>query len=486
MRHRSILDRFSVPSSLLVYGPSILLTIAGTTTSAQQQSDEPVTTLDAIVTTASNREQPIRDVQASVQLIDQEDLDAYAGTSVTEALKMAVGVDSRALGSNSNVIIRGFQLRPGAMLVDGLRRPSKYGSVNPSLLSLQDVSSIEVVRGPMSALYGADANGGAINVKTRSPLLDKGVGGNVRTMYGATTDHNQRRTGVLGASLHFDTDALRQRVHVEHRHRNPYRFDTSEDIPDLNRNKHTFIAHDAALRIGNDHQLRWQGEYVKQDDSGPGLNTGNSYTAYEKEERWFGALRYAGSVGPGELTADIAYGYADGSTTRSYPIIETTRYHQFQSQSRYAVDWGNHSLLLGMGFISDRIDVNVNSNKGQRDNTHFLIQDEWKLPADWTLLAGVRHDNYSDFGSVTTPRISLQKRIGGWFGRVGYGEAYRAPTVMEQYSTFMRGTTLIVGNQDLQAERNKSWEAAFGYYGNTYNAEITYYRSKVTDMIQTV
>lgn len=488
--NRMINPPLSRPTPAPVYPITLLLgLVSGLSFLPVMASDAPPASLGTIVTTAASRAQPVEDVTASVQVISQEDLASYAGASVTKALTLATGVDARPLGSNSDVKIRGFSLMPGALLIDGLRRPSKYGSVNTNLIELENIDRIEVIRGPMSALYGADATGGAINILTRSPLLDEGTHGRIHTSWGTTTAHRQRDTRLSGAAIAFGTGDVRHRVSVEQRNKGLFRQDphASEGPADLNKLNQTFAAYEGGVRLGGDHQLRWQAEYMRQNDTGPGqqAGTGARYDAYEKEKRGFGALHYTGQVGPGTLDAAVAYGRSDGSTTRSYPIIETSDYRQLQSQLRYGMEVGNHFLLVGTGFTRDAIDININSQYGRRNNTYLLVQDEWKLPNDWQALLGLRYDRFSDFGSAVTPRASLQKTLGRWSTRVGYGEAYRAPTVVEQYSTFTRGTTLIVGNPELSAEKNRSWEAAVAYRGDTADAELVYHQSRIRDMIQT-
>lgn len=468
----------------------VLANLPGAPAAAQGSHLETIQ-LSPVVVTAASRAQPVQDVQAAAQIIDHDDLRAYSGSSVTEALRLAIGVDARAIGSNSSIAMRGFSLRPGALLIDGLRRPSKYGTVNPSLLELENVDRIEIVRGPMSALYGADATGGAINVITRSPLRDAGLTGSVRALAGATDD-GQRETALLGATLGFGDDGLRHRVGLEHRRRGLFRYDDASASADLNRLNQTFLSYDGAYRLAAEHTLRWTLEYVDQDDTGPGLTTATAqapaqpYTAFERERRWFGGLHYRGAMGSGVLEADLGYGTADGSTTRSFPVIEFTDYRQWQAQARYTVDLGDHTLLAGTGHVRDDIDVTINQRRAARGNSFVLAQDEWRLPADWKLLASIRHDRFTDFGSVTTPRASLQRAFGPWRARVGYGQAYRAPSVLEQYSTFTRATILIVGNPDLKPETNKSWEAALAYQNAALDAQAIYYRSRVSDLIQSV
>ena len=201
--------------------------------------------------TASTRPQEVRYVQASAQVVTSEDLRAYAGNSVTEGLKLVAGVDARSSGANSSISIRGFTASGGSsvlVLADGLRRTAKYGSTNLNLFELEDVDRVEVIRGPMSALYGADATGGVVNVISRPIRRGDRPTGSVRMQAGGMTD-GQRATFVEGASLEFGTGAAGHRVSIEQRNRDLFRFDEATPTADLSKVNETFIGYqgEAAL-----------------------------------------------------------------------------------------------------------------------------------------------------------------------------------------------------------------------------------------------
>ena len=136
---------------------------------------------------------------------------------------------------------------------------------------------------------------------------------------------------------------------------------------------------------------------------------------------------------------------------------------------------------------SRREDLNVSivPTPARTTNQHLLLQDEWKLAKDWKLLAGLRYDDFSTFGHATTPRVSLSYAPGPWSLRLGYGEAYRAPSALEQYSRFTRGRFLILGRPDIQPETNKSWELAAAWSGERASAEWVLFQSRVGNLIQT-
>ena len=79
------------------------------------------------------------------------------------------------------------------------------------------------------------------------------------------------------------------------------------------------------------------------------------------------------------------------------------------------------------------------------------------MAKDWNALLGVRHDRFNEFGNATTPRASLQYSPGNWRFRAGYGEAFRAPTVLEQYGSFRRDRFLILGRDSLVPEESRSF-----------------------------
>lgn len=470
---------------------ALMLPLA-TGVSAQTASQQSTQELPPVVVTATTQEQPVQDVQASVQVITSKDLEAYAGTSVTEALKMAAGVDARANGSNSFVAIRGFISNAGSpvlILVDGMRRTGKYGAPVLNLIGLEEVERIEVVRGPMSALYGADASGGVINIITRLPRPGQELAGSVRALAG-TMAGGERRSILVSGTAYAGTEATGHRLSVAQRDRGLFRYpgtpNTTYDLSELDQ---TYLNYEGTLRLSPGHEVRWFADWVDQNDTGPARTTAapvTDFLAYERERRTTWGLRYRGAVGPGSLSADFSRGSAIASTTRSFPTIERTEYSQTELNLRYALELGAHSVVAGAGYLADDLTVTIVPTVAKTQNRHVLLQDEWRFAPRWKLLAGLRFDDFSTFGSATTPRASIAYTPGLWQFRVGYGEAYRAPSSLEQYSRFVRGRFLILGQPGIKPEENKAWEVAAAYFGRRLQGELVLFDSNVTNLIQNV
>ncbi len=149
-------------------------------TSALASANEDPTTLDTVVVTASGFEQKLTEAPASITIVTREEIRQRPYASLTDILRDIEGVDVDMEGSNDKngmgyVSMRGMPADYTLVLVDGRRQsnigdiyPNYYGSGQSGFIPPVDaIERVEVVRGPMSTLYGSDAMGGVINIITR-------------------------------------------------------------------------------------------------------------------------------------------------------------------------------------------------------------------------------------------------------------------------------------------------------------------------------
>jgi len=136
-------------------------------------------TLDKVVVTAAGFEQKVVDAPASISVVSREELAKRPYTSLVDALRDVEGIDVGLEATDKNgratISMRGLPSEYTLVLIDG-RRQSNVGQLYPNnfgggqfsyLPPLDAIERIEVVRGPMSTLYGSDAMGGVINIITR-------------------------------------------------------------------------------------------------------------------------------------------------------------------------------------------------------------------------------------------------------------------------------------------------------------------------------
>ncbi|NTW59632.1 MAG: TonB-dependent receptor, partial [Nitrospirae bacterium] len=149
-----------------------LVTSAFAASAYAQQAD---VQLKEVVVTATKTEKDPQDVTQSVTVLTGAAIKRSGAVNVSEAVRTATGVavsDQGPIGALTTATIRGANYSQVLVLLDGIRMNSpRDGGVDLSALpvSLDDIDRIEIVRGPGSALYGADAMGGVVNIITKQP-----------------------------------------------------------------------------------------------------------------------------------------------------------------------------------------------------------------------------------------------------------------------------------------------------------------------------
>lgn len=346
-----------------------------------------------------------------MQVIEKEDIDRYAGHNVTEVLQQATSIQTRNSGANSSLTIRGLDSNQSLILINSQRRTGNYGNNNPSQISMHDIDRIEIVRGPMSSLYGADALGGVVNIIKKNP----GQGAPVSAQVTLGTAREGRETLHSGVNLNFGSHKLGHTLSLEQEYRKPFKHDDST-ADDLGRLENMSASYRGRWEPDDVQSLEWGIELFDRDNDRsaiyqPRVGDAYTYSNYEEERRDFYGLTYLRFMGPGELTLRTSMGKSDGSTNRSYPttLREDTLYKQYQTAAIY--QWRahrSHHTTVGLGHIRDEIELTILSNSPKRNNGFVLAQDEWEINEQWTLVAGARHDHFDEF-NATTPRLSL-----GW------------------------------------------------------------------------
>lgn len=442
--------------------------------------------LQEVFVTAARSEQALETVNASIEVIPAEKISTFAGRSLSEVLQYATGTLVKDSGSSSSFSLRGQDSDKTLILVDGLRRTEKYVGANLNNIQLEDVERIEIVRGPMSALYGSDALGGVINIITRGPR--KGGEAGVRFMAGQTGD-GQRDTAILGGYGNWGDGQIGHRVSFETKRRDPFRLPTTDPrITDLNQERRDFLSYRGDVKTAAGH-FDWGVEMARQDDTGVGLTrTNTTYTKIENEDRDFIQGGYRGRIGDGELSVRMGYGKSDARVNRGTAQDELTLLKQTQIESQYAFEpMANHFAVVGYAYRQDDADISTNSRVAVRNVNALFAQDIWNLRPNVDLTLGLRYDDYNDFGSKLTPRVAIAWRPDRWTLRAGLGKGFKAPSLLNLYMTsIIRGRYDLRGNPNLQPEESTSGEFAVAYRLVRGQIEVVAHRSNVTNLISSV
>src|SRR5215831_16306607 len=167
------------------YAPVVIPAFLLATATAAAETDD-TRKIDPVIVTATKVETPREEIGASVSVVNGDDFQTYHYPSVDEAMRNVPGLEitrSGSYGKLSTLTIRGANANQIQVLVDGVRVKSPTtGQVDLSDISPDLIDRIEVIRGPHSTLYGADAIGGVVNIITRrgtgplSGALEGGAG----------------------------------------------------------------------------------------------------------------------------------------------------------------------------------------------------------------------------------------------------------------------------------------------------------------------
>ncbi|HEX8963741.1 MAG TPA: TonB-dependent receptor [Rhodocyclaceae bacterium] len=476
----------------------------------------------SFVTIATGTRVPVTRAPAVATVITAEDIKAMGATDLDEVMETVPGVHvSRSTQTYAPIYeIRGVHRDTNAqvlMLVNGIPVTSAFEGNRGNVwggLPLEDVARIEVIRGPGSALYGADAFAGVINITTKTAADIDGSQFGVRAGSFNTQDAWALHGGNLGpmevaAYLRVGkTDGARNTVTADaqtgwdrltgtHASLAPGPLDNRRDSVD------------GSLDLSYD-KLRLRLGYKKRSDVGSAAGvaqaldpTGRSYS-----ERVTSDLTYQDSTlaRNWDVTVQASFmrykefsdlilfpaganlgggAFVNGMIGNPYKweqhgrFLASALYDGFEShrlrlgagmqkedlyRTQETKNFNPNFSPIGTGSFADVVDVSntaVFLRPHARIVRYWFAQDEWNFSKDWTLTAGVRRDSYSDVGDTTNPRVALAWEAAyNLTAKLMYGTAFRAPAFTELYNI---NNPVQVGNPNLQPEKMRTTEAALSW-----------------------
>ncbi|WHO38587.1 TonB-dependent receptor [Sphingobium sp. AP49] len=452
-----------------------------------------------IVVTAAGREQEVRDAPASISVITRETLEAMPYREVTDALMEVPGVTvTPGEGNSRDISIRGMAPQYTLILVDGKRLSSRESRTNGGNISeggqlppLEAIERIEIVRGPMSSLYGSDAMGGVVNIITRR-ISDKWRGSarvngtmQLSSDYGNVGDGNFYLSGPVTQGIGVQLQGSMSR-----REGDKVIGGTPERHDESLAGKVGFALsanHDILLEAGYYRQkvTTTAGETVEVSDTAP-LGLESSQT----QKRKVASVSHSGKWGFASSESYVQY--EDAENVESQKKVEN-----MVAQSLWVIPLPSNTLTVG-GFYryEDLTDLTGNRLSGStttgttRTSWALFAENELKLLDGLALTGGIRMDNDEQYGTHWTPRAYAVWNINRQFTlKGGYSQGFRAPGLRQtlpDWGQTSRGGT-IYGNPDLEAETSRTIEAALLFSnGNGLNASLTAYDTRFNDKITRV
>ncbi len=463
-----------------------------------------VAELPGVVVTATDTPRSRADAPASVAVIEGEALRRRPVNDLGDAVRDTVGVDLESAGlGRRGISIRGMSAGHTLMLVDGQRISASSSAIAHSDFELgwiptEAIDRVEVVRGPLSSLYGSEALGGVVNVLTRA-ATDRWEGS--FSGYALFGDHDlggkQYKSGFyVGGPL--VPGRLGLNAWGEYRHRDALRDAADTALTALDRqraqNGHVGLAWtpDARQRIDLSMDAGTESQSGIREAS-----AGSPYVADNDVQRRRYALSHTGRWNWGGTRVRLYRSTLYREAWRSDGADSTgpNRFTDTVLDGRADVSVGRaHRVSLGAELRRESLeDPSVNRAGRKAQNLQAVFgQDEIRLGERWELVLGSRFDHHPDFGWEASPRAYLLFHPSDALTfRAGAGRGFKAPSLKQlspEYESWaaMGGRGVIRGNPDLQPETNQSYELGAAYDGGAWSASATLFHNDVKNLIETV
>ena len=473
---RAFARQAALPASFL------LCTLPAGISTAWAQADAPgggPGRLQTVVVTGTRTPLRVDQNIADVTVIDRVQIEQATGRTLTELLAQQPGVQfasNGGLGKTSSVFLRGLESRHTLLLIDGVRYGSAtLGTPTWENLPLEAIERIEIVRGPVSGLYGTDAVGGVVQIFTR-----RGADG-LRFDANATAGSN--RYGQLGAGVRFGQGDFDGSAQVQHTGTRGFSA-TNERVPFGNFNPDA----DGFRQNGGTLQLGWRigggwrldtralrSDAVTQIDDGPGAD---SRAALRSEvlsvalggpvtTAWRTQLRVARSADDYETLA---------TASKFTPLGTTgTVQQQFSWENTFATPFGAAVLL------AERLQQKVS-----RPGAAYAVSDRNidGVAAGLSGSAGrhswqgsLRHDRNSQFGPQTTGTLAYGLALApAWRAAASYGTSFVAPSFNQLYFPGF-------GNPNLLPEEGRHGEVSLRWADAGQQVRAAYFDNRIRGYI---
>ena len=435
--------------------------------------------LNEVVVTGTRSEKMLKNVPVVTQVILARQMLNIGITNVAVALEnMVPGLDLSQFGTRTAVTLQGMDAKYVLFLVDGERIAGEVnGDIDYSMLNLDNIDRIEVIKGASSSLYGSNAIGGVINIITRR-ISDSFDG----KLYSRYSKYNElfsgggfsMKKGIIGSGTNFNysrSDGYDLTSDSPHDWtQNPYNSFNIRQKFEITPGPHLlitpyfgyyqFIRGNVSARpvhdFYQDFNMGIKGQYYLGN---------NSFTFSYYRDRY--------------NTFDILEQLNNQKDVVSYDIIQTPRI----TGNFYISERNN--LIAGLEYNYESL-YSVRNEGGLKNESEgvFYVQEDFYLGNKLNIVAGIRASNHSSYGFNAAPKVSVLFKQGFFNFRASAGTGFRSPSLKELYMNFDHfGEWYIIGNPDLKPEKSKYLSGSVEFMRPWNNSTLTLYRNSLSQMI---
>lgn len=446
-----------------------------------------------ITVTATRVPEPVA-VGAPIAILDSRRIDALGLPQVEDLIRLTPGVSVASAGprgTQTQVRIRGAEANHTLLFVDGIKLtdPAAANEARFEALSAHDLGQVELLRGPQSALWGADALGGVIAIRSAAPVSGARVG--MLAEYGSLDSY------VVGGSMNIGGDNGGIVVSAGHQ--------GSDGIDVLGGGRGdkdgyalTTVHARGVLTPGELGELGVVARYqeLRSDFDGTDPLTYQRADTGDRSRARTTALRAWATIGrdadaPFSATVAGTFVDSDNRNSRNGDALNRTAGRRFilsaQGTARFDTGAAGHRLTLAVEEEHERFTARDQDYFGATDQTRDRRTRAWT--AEWRATvpdrveigAALRHDDSNRFADATTLRANAAVALGaGLWLHGAYGEGFAQPGFTELYG-FFPGS--FRGNPDLKPERGRTVEGGIGWRSRRLDIDVTAFRARLEDEI---
>ncbi len=461
-----------------------------------------------IVVTATGYRQKQEDAPASITVIDGKDLRRRSIQNLGDAVRDVEGVVVNGGANESDIQIRGMPGDYTLILVDGRRQSARESRVNGNRGYEQSftppaaaIERIEVVRGPMSSLYGSDAIGGVINIITRRPTPvwsgslsydyslrqagDQGDAGNAQAFVSGPVVADLLGVQAWGSYLHRAAD---------------------ENVVVTNgfaRSRNRSVTGRAVLTPATGQELILEGG-VSRLRNGEGVSP-NWSTRQQDNDRNYWSLMHNGRWG--RLNSFVSWldentsreGLATPDQTDVFGRRPEVRNRVFDA--KLVLPTAALTTSVGVQWLKTGLRDWNQANRGTPNERVYerysvvqqavFAETEWRVLPRLRLTGGIRLDDHERYGRHVNPRgYIVWHATDQWTLKGGVARGFKAPelrAVIPDYAVIRRNRFVQFGNPDLKPESSVNYEATAMWSNRAgTSAGVTVFYNDFRDQLSTV
>ena len=474
---------------------------------SETQSD-PSHALEKVTVQSKSSQSILGDSALRTMVISSDDIEKVHAKTLDDALRYTPGISIKPIGNNSEngsgISIQGLDASQTLIMVDGNPVPPNSGDmldvVDVSQILIGDVESIEIIQGGASAIYGANAMGGVVNITTKNPDkklsfaadLSAGNWGDISdqrpvakdsSILTASSKSGNFSTQVTANLLNqegYDTDANESGTDGWHGYKNNFSAKLKYDVSDnqtLTIAPSFYRAQTATYKVAQDIYKTLKEDQITRDrDTWDMTYQGYSDNIFYK----FHAMNQDYK----EVMDGTVLKLNQNSKSKNYDLTLST--HAGSSHFLSMAVEHRYEFISQYDFSKDEYLVDEKSKK----STDIAFTDNW-LSAHGVELSPTLRINEDDlYGTHFSPLLSVMySSKNPWFAdtlniRTSIADGYKTPTLKELYWQLKHNQTLYTGNENLKPESSLSTQLSFEFLSNNATRlEVNLFNNEIKNLI---